>query len=262
MKRVYFIRRADGQGPIKIGCSDVPDERLYVFAAWHPYKLAVIAAAPGGFNQESALHRYFDASRVHGEWFDPTPELEWIIARVIETGALPKIALDTRTGEIAALYLAGQTLQQIGDRFEITRERARQILRDKAGIPSLGYRERHRRTPDSTAETHADLCVRLSLEGKSNKEIAEQIGDYHWNVRNALIRRGVQSQCKGAPRLEKTIAAADECAELYLAGVPTAEIARRLGTHQPSVYRLLRIKGVTPQRRPGRPCAQHKAAAA
>lgn len=262
MRRVYFIRRADGQGPVKIGCSDVPDERLYVFAAWHPYKLEVVAATPGGFDQENALHRYFDAARVHGEWFDLTPELEWIIAQVQETGVLPKIALDTRTGEIAGLYLAGQTLQQIGDRFGITRERARQILRDKAGIPSLGLREQHRRRANGLAETHADLCVRLSLEGKTNKEIAEQIGDYHWNVRNALIRRGIQSQCRGAPRLEKTAKAADEAAELYLAGVPTKEIAQRLGTHQPSIYRLLRIKGVTPQRRAGRPSAQHTAAAA
>lgn len=261
MRRVYFIRRADGEGPIKIGCSDVPDERLYVFATWHPYKLEILAAAPGGFDQENALHRYFDGSRVHGEWFEPTPELEWIIAQVKETGALPTIALDTRSGEMAGLYLAGQTLKQIGDRYGITRERVRQVLR-KAGIPSLGHREQHRLRPHCSAETHADLCVRLSLEGKSNKEIADQIGDYPWNVRNALMRRGVQSQVKGAPRLEKTTRQADEAAELYLAGVPTLEIARRLGTHQPSIYRLLRIKGVTPQRQRGRPSAQHKAAAA
>lgn len=79
---VYFIRRSDGEGPIKIGCSSTPETRLKQLTAWAPYPLAILATIPGDEGLEWRFHAAFAASHRHGEWFDPTPRLLLTIAEV------------------------------------------------------------------------------------------------------------------------------------------------------------------------------------
>lgn len=251
MKHVYFIQRRDREGPIKIGCSEAPQSRLRVFADWSPYVLDIIAYAPGGFDEENALHRHFERFRIHGEWFEPNPELLAIIARINASGSLPDIALDLRSQEMAHRYIAGETLQSIAADFDITRERVRQILR-KAGVPSQGFRPQHMSRPRSTAEDRAERCVELLREGKTLVQIAEAVGDYVWNVRTALARRGHHSPRKGPPIKESTKVRAEIAAQMYNEGATSTVIAARLGIPQPSIYRLLHMKGVTPNRGRGR----------
>lgn len=86
---VYFIRRADGMGPIKIGCSRSPTRRAYEMSFADRPKLAVIAAVEGVFGDENELHRRFASSRVIGEWFEPTPELVALIDEIKATGQPP-----------------------------------------------------------------------------------------------------------------------------------------------------------------------------
>lgn len=139
MNKVYFARRIDGTGPIKIGCSDYPTWRVVQLSSDIKAKLELVAAAPGNFMDEGRLHRQFSAHRVHGEWFEPAEAVLAAIEYVKSHGKLPPAPDDDRDVVIKRRYLDGETLQSIGNDFGITRERVRQILR-KIGVPSLGYR--------------------------------------------------------------------------------------------------------------------------
>lgn len=79
---VYFIRRADGEGPVKIGCSQEPQNRLLALTAWSPYVLAIVASIPGDEALERRFHARFSAQHSHREWFSPSPELTLVMAQV------------------------------------------------------------------------------------------------------------------------------------------------------------------------------------
>lgn len=72
---VYFIKPVGQAGPIKIGHSHIPFERLNVQMNWSPAPLEMMTWALGGRNEEMALHRKFAEQRSHCEWFWPTPEM-------------------------------------------------------------------------------------------------------------------------------------------------------------------------------------------
>ncbi len=150
MKRqfIYFIRRADGEGPIKIGCSGWPQIRLLQLNCDHKADLCIIAVAPGDFATESNLHRKFGADRVvvslprrsytyggQNEWYTATPALLTYIDHVKATGTIALDPAERRELVYRDRYLAGETLRSIGDSYGITRERVRQILH-KHGYPS------------------------------------------------------------------------------------------------------------------------------
>lgn len=80
---IYFMRRADGVGPIRIGHTANPDRRLWEANAFSPYPLAIIGlcAVEERFNRRDAflaeqrLHARHAAARIHRDWFEPTAEL-------------------------------------------------------------------------------------------------------------------------------------------------------------------------------------------
>lgn len=74
-KRIYFVRPVGQDGPIKIGCSRWPDNRLLEIAKWSPVPLELIAAAPGDHTLERRLHRKFSKQRSHKEWFLASADL-------------------------------------------------------------------------------------------------------------------------------------------------------------------------------------------
>lgn len=76
------MRPVGAQGPIKIGCSRWPENRLNDLAQWSPVPLEIIASAPGNFKLERHLHERFSDSRTHKEWFGASPELVAGIAKV------------------------------------------------------------------------------------------------------------------------------------------------------------------------------------
>jgi hypothetical protein len=90
---VYFVRRSDGEGPVKIGCSYSPPRRLLTLATWAPYPLEVAATMPGDTRLERRFHAMFAAQHCHREWFHSSPELEATIVAVaagtFDTDALP-----------------------------------------------------------------------------------------------------------------------------------------------------------------------------
>jgi hypothetical protein len=71
---VYFV---GGEiGPVKIGFTQQPiKERLKCIQNGSPVKLRVLATLAARRQKEGWYHRLFAASRLHGEWFERTPEL-------------------------------------------------------------------------------------------------------------------------------------------------------------------------------------------
>ena len=79
-RSVYFIQPVDG-GPIKIGIAAHVLGRLSGLQTGSPVELRVLGVIPGvRQSYEAELHERFAATRRHGEWFEPTPELMAFIA--------------------------------------------------------------------------------------------------------------------------------------------------------------------------------------
>jgi hypothetical protein len=93
-KRVYFMKPVGMDGPIKVGCSKMPESRLKSVSLWSPFPLELITSAPGDHCHENALHHLLRAHQSNGEWFHANETLAAIIQIVQDTGELPSI--DTR----------------------------------------------------------------------------------------------------------------------------------------------------------------------
>jgi hypothetical protein len=74
---VYFI--GGESGPVKIGFSIAPRERLASMQMGSPVKLAILALVEGTVTDEKSYHARFAEHRSHGEWFNRHPELEELI---------------------------------------------------------------------------------------------------------------------------------------------------------------------------------------
>jgi len=72
---VYFIQGEYG-GPIKIGIANDIQSRLASHQTGSPVILRIVGiSSNGGKKLESKLHKQFADIRLHGEWFEATPEL-------------------------------------------------------------------------------------------------------------------------------------------------------------------------------------------
>lgn len=73
---VYFLRPIGMAGPIKIGCSAVPEARLQTYMPWAPFPLEIAARLPStGYELEYRFHAAFAHLRTHHEWFSADPAL-------------------------------------------------------------------------------------------------------------------------------------------------------------------------------------------
>lgn len=91
MKRVYFFKPVGFDGPIKIGCSDTPFERLTLFAGWSPHPLEMIGFVPGTYADEQFLHECFADSHAHREWFQSSPALRDAIQTILNAGTVDAV---------------------------------------------------------------------------------------------------------------------------------------------------------------------------
>jgi hypothetical protein len=83
-RHVYFLRPVGQPGPVKIGCSEAPKERLQTFMTWSPFPLEIAAFTPGWRSEESCLQSMFAADHSHGEWFHASERLTALIEAVAE----------------------------------------------------------------------------------------------------------------------------------------------------------------------------------
>lgn len=102
MTFVYFMRPVSMAGPIKIGCSKWPDERLLTLTTWSPFPLEIVAKVDGDYALERRLHARFAGTLSHREWFHASRDLLSAIAALqrgepiekavdfsIQTGVMP-----------------------------------------------------------------------------------------------------------------------------------------------------------------------------
>lgn len=258
MKQIYFLRRVDGTGPIKIGCSKCPEARRKQIGSDTKAAMCILATAPGDYQDERSLHLKFLDSRVtpewansrpypiggEKEWFDATPELLALVERVAASGKLIFKLEERRDLIFAKRYLNGETLQQIANDYGLTRERVRQVLR-KAGIASLGLRPEHcQKAHELTlAERRA---AKLYADGAQPKEIMSRTGLTPHQLRASVRRLGGAMKEPGWWNREIAAPITAKVCELYSAGEKPTRIAKLLGlSHATGVYRHLRRGGVS-----------------
>jgi len=92
---VYFIRAEIG-GPIKIGYTNRPGNRIRMIQGGNPEKLNFMGCIRGGAQAEAILHNELAAHRIRGEWFRDAP----VVVRIVE-------ALVDAYGRPRSEYLAG-----------------------------------------------------------------------------------------------------------------------------------------------------------
>lgn len=90
---VYFIKPAGMPGPIKIGCSYIPTERLSALSTWSPFALEIIATVEGGQRLERNIHECFADLHSHREWFHAGARLVEAIEK-IKSGVPIERAID------------------------------------------------------------------------------------------------------------------------------------------------------------------------
>lgn len=76
---IYFAQGVDG-GPIKIGHSTSPFERLRALNTASAERLAIIALFPGSEFDERRLHAALAEHRLNGEWFRDCEAVRAVIA--------------------------------------------------------------------------------------------------------------------------------------------------------------------------------------
>jgi len=80
---VYFARCVGTVGPIKIGCSINPEERIKTLSVWAPFPVELILTVPGGYSLEHRVHSHFADLHSHREWFRAEPKLISAIDRLL-----------------------------------------------------------------------------------------------------------------------------------------------------------------------------------
>ena len=85
---VYFVQAGGDGGPVKIGIARDLGSRLNSLRTGCPDPIVVLATAPGGKNEEAALHERFATHRRRGEWFAAAPELLAYVDSVAASGRL------------------------------------------------------------------------------------------------------------------------------------------------------------------------------
>lgn len=78
---VYFIQCAPF-GPVKIGSSANPANRIRDIQTASPHELRLLCVAVGSERDEKALHAVFAQERIRGEWFRPSERLMNEIERI------------------------------------------------------------------------------------------------------------------------------------------------------------------------------------
>lgn len=83
---IYFIRPVGMDGPVKIGCSTLPERRLMEYHAVSPFPLEIVATLKGNIILERRFQQRFAHLRTHHEWFRTDPELTAAI-QAIQAGS-------------------------------------------------------------------------------------------------------------------------------------------------------------------------------
>jgi hypothetical protein len=92
--KVYFLRRADGTGPVKIGCSKRPQSRRSDISRQIGQPCTLEAVIDAGWIAESVLHTCLKEDRATAsgrEWFDPTSRVLGVLQVAKATSSFDKV---------------------------------------------------------------------------------------------------------------------------------------------------------------------------
>jgi hypothetical protein len=212
MKRIYFLRPIGAAGPIKIGCSKHPVGRLATVQIWSPLKLEIAASCEGGHDYERALHSRFAKHRLHGEWFEATPDLIALVADVAKGSPLPALpekahrmnrdASKEQIDLVARAYVGGSTIKAIGRETGYSYEKIKKLLRG-AGIEPVLTRGRVPSWGGVLDLARAAEIATLYRSGLTLQAIGDQYGVSRERIRQILRKTGVPSH--GWPRIRASL---------------------------------------------------------
>jgi hypothetical protein len=154
---IYFLRRSDGTGPVKIGCSTAPTLRLKQLQSDLHVAFTLLATAPGGYTVEKNLHHKFREARAKlegapvrpypigcpTEWFSPVAELMAFVAKVATSGKIPLTQGERLEVIFGRRWMAGETLRAIGRDYGLSHERIRQILNEHGYPTNAAWRRQY-----------------------------------------------------------------------------------------------------------------------
>lgn len=86
---IYFARAATGQ--IKIGSTGYMEDRLAGLRGQSPVAIDLLLVIPGDRRREFQYHAQFAPHRLHGEWFDPHPDIIAEITRLRSNSMVPRL---------------------------------------------------------------------------------------------------------------------------------------------------------------------------
>ena len=119
---VYFVQ-AGVFGPIKIGHTDSdPQKRIATIQTAHHEKLRLLACVQGSRADERALHQRFAEFRLHGEWFQASPELLDCIAT--------SKRISEQTGDVVAAPSYEDTLRAMMSRGRMSSKRGEWFIQN------------------------------------------------------------------------------------------------------------------------------------
>lgn len=175
---IYFIRAADGTGPIKIGHAEDTAKRLIQLQNGRADPLSLLVAVPGTTDDEKALHSAFAEVRIKGEWFAASTQLLGLIAFLSSGG---------KTGADAVVWAQNATKQQSATSHDPRPNNETQPVSPSRAVPAVPTRavpsqpeppaSRVRATPaagddpgtpghpdaDTVSATARTLCVAANL---------------------------------------------------------------------------------------------------
>lgn len=106
---VYFAKPIGFPGPIKIGCTCWPEQRVKDLSVWSPFPIELLAVIPGTFLLERNLHDCFADVHSHREWFQPSDKLLSGIEALIAGKPIEQaFDLSARVGRITKKRGGGQ----------------------------------------------------------------------------------------------------------------------------------------------------------
>jgi len=148
---VYFLHVVGERDFVKIGHTINPVcLRLNTLQKWCPYPIKLVGAFEGLLSDEKDLHLRFDTLRTHGEWFKYTGDLKTYVENSFEDfdgeeyltqrGAqlkqpaghrsLGNATLRKNKDAVLAMREQGESLRNIGARFDCSYETVRLFLQD------------------------------------------------------------------------------------------------------------------------------------
>jgi hypothetical protein len=100
---VYFIRPVGMPGPVKIGHSLNPEQRLHELDGASPFPLELAVKVEGDQAIERAIQNSFADCHSHREWFHPHPRLLRAIAALIAGPGVSEAIDLTHRGNVLGL---------------------------------------------------------------------------------------------------------------------------------------------------------------